>query len=404
MYKCLDLIPADVKRVFVAFSGGLDSSVLLQLASSLTGPRVIAWHVNHGLLDEAAQMEQFCREQADRLGLELRIDRLELGAIESNIEAEARRRRYALFEAHSERGDCILTAHQADDQAETFLMNALRGSGSAGLRGIARRRMLGDTLLLRPLLDISRASLESWAATHEVAWFNDPSNQSLRFDRNYLRREVMPLLQQRWPHLHDALRTTCELQAETHQILDEIASEDLSRLESDPVDGSATLSLTGLLELSPGRCKNLLRHWVAQQGLAPLPQARLGELLQQFSARVDAQPEISLPGYAIRIYDQRLFIVPDGETTTADAHYEFAQSPVICIDALELRLERQEVFDRLGVEDRNQSLSLRFRQEGEENDDRHRLKRLFQKHRVPPWQRDRVPQVYLDGRLAGLLI
>ncbi len=404
MQHCLDLIPDNIERVFVAFSGGLDSSVLLHLAAKRTNFEVIAWHINHGLLEVAPQMERFCREQAQKLGIELRIDRLDPGTIESNIEAEARARRYSLFETHTGRGDCILTAHQADDQAETFFMNALRGSGSAGLRGIARQRMLGDTLLLRPLLDFRRSELEAWAAEHEIAWFNDPSNEALRFDRNYLRREVIPLLQARWPHLQEALRTTCELQAETQQVLDELADEDLARLEGEPCCGIATLALAKLLQLSPGRRKNLLRRWVAREGLAPIPQARLGELMQQLGARSDAIPEISLPGYAIRIYDRRLFLVLDDDMPLTEACYDFAQSPEVRIDTLNIRLPRQAIFERLGIEDHEQSLSLRFRQEGRENDDRHRLKRLFQKHRVPPWRRDVVAQIYLDGRLEGLLI
>ena len=162
MQTCLDIIPRDTQRVLVAFSGGLDSSVLLHLLMQQEcNFEIIPWHINHGLLDVAMQMEAFCRTQAQGYGLEIRIDHLDLAGIESNIEAEARKQRYRLFERFSEAGDCILTAHHADDQAETFLLNALRGSGSAGLRGIARVRQLGEALVLRPLLDYSRAELET---------------------------------------------------------------------------------------------------------------------------------------------------------------------------------------------------------------------------------------------------
>lgn len=404
MHSRLDLIPDDIQRVFVAYSGGLDSSVLLHLAVTVPGCQIIPWHINHGLLEEAGAMEQFCVEQAQRLGLEPRIDHLQPGGIESNIEARARNQRYRLFAQNTQAGDCVLTAHHADDQAETFLLNALRGSGSAGLRGIARRRMLGDTLLLRPLLRCSRAELEHYAADHEIAWFNDPSNQSLRFDRNYLRSQVMPLLQNRWPHLQDALATTCDLQAETQRLLDEVAANDLGRSRRDETDGIATLAVPELLELSPGRCRNLLRFWIAQEKLAAIPQARLRELMQQLNARADAQPEISLPGYSLRIYDQRLFLVRDTATPKLEACYDFARSERIWLEPLQLDLSRQSIFERIGAVDQAQALSLRFRREGSENDDRHRLKRLFQKHRVPPWQRDSVAQVYLDGRLEGLLL
>lgn len=404
MQTCLDIIPGDVGRVFVAYSGGLDSSVLLHLATRAERFEVVPWHVNHGLLEVAEQMQQFCVDEARRLGLEPRVDRLELGGLERNIEAEARRRRYRLFEQATVAGDCILTAHHADDQAETFLLNALRGSGSAGLRGIARRRRLGPALLLRPLLDYSRDQLEAYAREHEIRWFNDPSNRDLRFDRNYLRNQVTPLLKSRWPHFQSALATASDLQGETQTLLDEIAAADFDELRRAPSGGIPTLDVPGLLRLSAGRRKNLVRYWVAQRALAAVPNARLEELMRQLRAEPDSVPEISLPGYAIRLYDQRLFIVRDAPARCAEGQYDFGLDAEIEIAELDLKLCRRQVFERLGIDDAEQQLSLRFRVDGEANDDRRRLKRLFQQHRVPPWQRERVAQVYLDGRLEGLLL
>ena len=223
MQSCLALIPDDIERVYLAYSGGLDSSVLLHLL--VTNPHsytLIPWHINHGLLEAATDMEQFCIQQVQQYGLEIRIDRLDLGDIHSNIEAEARQQRYRLFESVCAINDCIVTAHHADDQAETFLLNALRGSGSAGLRGIAASRKLGNSTLLRPLLGVSREQLEAYANSNEIAWFNDPSNRDSRFDRNYLRHEVIPSIRARWPQFQQALSKTSQLQAETQQILDEV--------------------------------------------------------------------------------------------------------------------------------------------------------------------------------------
>lgn len=405
MQSCLDLIPDDVNRVFVAYSGGLDSSVLLHLLVSKTRSfQIIPWHFNHGLLEIAPRMEAFCIEQADSYGLEIRVDHLELKCIDSNIEAEARRQRYLLFAEHTRTGDCIVTAHHADDQAETFLLNAFRGSGSAGLRGIARRRLLGEALLLRPLLNFSRKQLELYAEQQEIPWFNDPSNQSNRFDRNYLRNQVIPAIRERWPHFQDALSTASELQSETQDLLDEIAELDYADLKATASVGIATLDLPGLLRLSPGRRKNLVRYWIAEAGLPTIPQARLQELMNQLYAKPDATPEIAMPDYSVRLYDQRLFLVREGRTQGDCGVYDFGLNPHIEIKQLGLHLERQAIFRQLELVDRGQSLSLRFRDKGEKNTDRHRLKRLFQKHRVPPWERASIAQVYLDGRLEGLLL
>ena len=404
MHACLDLIPDDVERVYLAYSGGLDSSVLLHLLMHRPANyEIIAWHVNHGLQAAAQPMQDFCLAEAERYGVELRLDQLQLACLDRNIEAEARRQRYALFESALDERSCVLTAHHADDQAETFLLNALRGSGSAGLRGIARQRQLGGGLLLRPLLDYSREQLHEYADRAGIAWFDDPSNQERRFDRNYLRNEVMPGIAARWPHYASALGTAARLQGETQSLLDEIAAQDFKRLSRSDADTLPTLDRDETMELSEARQRNLLRYWVAEAGLASIPGARLDELVRQLSARADAMPMISLPGYSIRLYDGRLFLVEDGRGNAPSGIFDFDREPVIEINECQLRLARSEIFDRLQIEDGNQRLSIRFRRSGEGGGHSHRLKRLFQKHRVPPWRRDSVPQVYLDDELRGIL-
>jgi len=406
MQSCLELIPDDAQRVFVAFSGGLDSTVLLHLLCA--DPRnfnIIAWHFNHGLLDAASDMEKFCIEQAGRAGLEIRVDQLRLDKVESNVEAVARHNRYALFARHTRSGDCILTAHHADDQAETFLLNALRGSGSAGLRGIARQRLLdGGALLLRPLLDYSRSLLESYARQHKLTWVDDPSNRSSKFDRNYLRNQVVPLLKKRWPQFESSFATASQLQSETQDVLDEIAALDFLQVKSTASKGIATLDITQLELLSPGRRKNLLRYWITRAGLAVIPYARMQELMHQIHAKADAVPEIAMPDYSIRIYDQRLFLVVKEKLRERSGSFDFGLQTNVEIKKFDLQVERSEIFRELGITDQNQALSLRFRDDGQQNDDRHRLKRMFQKHRVPPWERAAIAQVYLDGKLQGLLL
>jgi len=406
MQSCLELIPDDAQRVIVAFSGGLDSTVLLHLL--VAEPRkfeIILWHFNHGLLDVAFDMQQFCIEQADRLGLEIRVEHLHLDEVAANVEAVARHNRYAVFAQHSRAGDCILTAHHADDQAETFLLNALRGSGSAGLRGIARQRVLGSgALLLRPLLDCSRSQLETYARQHELAWIDDPSNQASRFDRNYLRNQVIPLLRARWPHYQHAFATASELQSEIQDLLDEVAALDLLQIKTTASKGIATLDVAQLRLLSPGRRKNLVRYWIADAELAVLSHARMQELMHQIHARTDAIPEIAMPDYSIRLYDQRLFLVVKDQLAERSGSFDFGLQANVEIENFGLRMQRCEILEALEIRDQNQALSLKFRDEGEQNNDRHRLKRMFQKHRVPPWERSAIAQVYLDGKLQGLLL
>jgi tRNA(Ile)-lysidine synthase len=402
--SCLELIPDETRRIKLAFSGGLDSCVLLHLLnSSKSSLEIIPWHINHGLIDVATSMEQFCRDRALAYGLQIRIDHLNLDQVDTNIEAEARQQRYQLFEQGSGDGDCILTAHHANDQAETFLLNALRGSGVAGLRGIARQRKLGDALLLRPLLDFSREQLEAYANEHEISWFNDPSNSDTRFDRNYLRNKVIPKIKNRWPGFEQSLACASNLQSETQDLLDEMALIDFQQFETDPSQDIPTLQLEGLLSLTPGRCKNLIRFWIANAGFNVMSQGRMQELLSQLHSRIDAIPEISMPDYSIRLYDLKLFLVPVAKAKFQAGEFEFGCQQDIEIDEINLRLQRTEILDGLDIKDQDQSLMLKFREEGAVSDDRHRLKRLFQNHRIPPWQRNRVAQVYLNGKLEGIL-
>ena len=404
MLTCRKRIPDSAARIFVAYSGGLDSSVLLHLVAHERGcDQVIAWHVNHGLQAAANAMEQFCREQAGSLGVRVEVDRLDMSDVDGNIEAEARERRYRLFASRLAQNDLLLTAHHADDQAETFLLNALRGSGSAGLRGIATQRELGNGHLLRPLLDYSRDQLETYAREHEIAWFNDPSNSQLRFDRNYLRQQVMPVIRARWPHALGGFAMACALQAETRQVLDEVAEADFELCRRGASECIDTLDIPELLTLSPGRRNNLIRYWVRQAGFGSLPQGRLGSLLGQLEARADRGPRIEGSGFSIRIYDRRLFLVPENPQPALEESYVFGQQSRIAIEPLQLDLSRAELLAQVGSDETGQELTIRLRRCAVPDGDRHRLKRLFQKHRVPPWRRDRVPQVYLDGRLVGIL-
>ncbi len=404
MQACLELFPDHTKRVFLAYSGGLDSSVLLHLlVSAPHAYEIIPWHINHGLLDVAMEMEQFCITQAENYDLVARVDRLELGDIKGNIEAQARYQRYRLFKRETVVGDCVVTAHHADDQAETLLLNALRGSGTAGLRGIARQRSLGAGLLLRPLLRFRRAHIEDYASLHKLHWFDDPSNANSRFDRNYLRNQVMPAIRQRWPHYQDAFSTVSELQAETQDVLDEIGQADLALVKKPESNGIVTLDKPALLAMSEGRRKNLIRYWIAAQGLPVLPQKRLRELLKQLHSRPDSMPQIAMSDYSVRLYDQRLFLVRSNTGKTCAGVFEFGLKSAIDIDPLDLHLRRSSIFERLQIRDLGQQLSLKIPGEATSGlDDRHRLKRMFQKHRVPPWLRYSVARIYLDGRLEGI--
>ncbi|MFV2030948.1 MAG: tRNA lysidine(34) synthetase TilS [Gammaproteobacteria bacterium] len=405
MLSCLESIPDDIECVVLAFSGGLDSCVLLHLlVSSPRSFNLLLWHLNHGLQESADDMESFCDAQAREYGLEIKTSQLQLDADMGNLESRARQARYALFEQELKQGECLLTAHHADDQVETFLLNALRGSSSAGLRGIAKSRPVGQSTLIRPLLEFSRDEIATYASRHQLKWFDDPSNASDRFDRNYLRHQVIPLIKARWPGYPGSIRTVIELQAETEALLEELAALDLVSV-GQPSDQKDVNSLPrqALCELTTARQKNLLRYWLRQHGCASLPQARLNELIRQLRTKKSAGPMVRGSGYSIRVYQQEIFIVPDADPLDLQETYEFGQSPVLKIEELGLEIERENVMHYLDRRDTGQSIKLKFRiHSNVSNPEHHRLKRLFQSHKIPPWKRSITPQIYLDNELAGI--
>ncbi|MCH7880874.1 MAG: tRNA lysidine(34) synthetase TilS [Proteobacteria bacterium] len=403
--SCLESIPDNIERVVLAFSGGLDSCVLLHLLTSHPHSySVQLWHVNHGLQESADEMEVFCNARAREYGLEIKTSHLHLDPHAGNLESTARQARYALFEKELNQGDCLMTAHHADDQVETFMLNALRGSGSAGLRGIAKSRPIGQSTLFRPLLDISREELSTYARHHQIKWFEDPSNASDRFDRNFLRQQVIPLIKSRWPGYIGSIRSVIEIQAETVAVLEDLAAQDYATaLDPSDRENTDTLCRQALLELIPARQKNLIRYWLKQRGCASLPQARINELVSQLRTKKNTGLMIRGNGYSIRLYNQRLFSVLDGDSQPLQEAYEFDRSPVLKIGEIGLEIQRREMIRYLGRNDTGQAIKLMFRlRNNVSNPARHRLKRLFQKHKIPPWKRSITPQIYFDDELVGL--
>jgi tRNA(Ile)-lysidine synthase len=402
-------IPAELDRLYIACSGGIDSSVLLHLLQAgCEHSRLIVWHINHGLQANAHETEQFVRNQAARYGLMFRVDHLDMDAAGSNLEARARALRYALFAAALTSKDALLTAHHQNDQAETLLFNLMRGAGSAGLSAIARSRVLGQGVLLRPLLEYSRQQLEQYASQNCLEWIDDPSNADDHFDRNYLRHEIIPRLIKRWPAAVTQLQRVSELQQESEQLHLALAELDYASASAQrPFSSGGCLLIKALFKLTFERQKNLIRYWIKSQGQGVLGFHKMQTLLKQLHARNDAMPCIQGDGYSLRCYRGALYLVENTAPPRLQASYQVHAVEATQIDELNLKISRQQIFEQIMLRDEGQIVTLRFRQA--EKADRpfnyaHRLKRLFQQHRIPPWIRDRIPQIFLDDELVGLLL
>ncbi|PRY70864.1 tRNA lysidine(34) synthetase TilS [Halomonas ventosae] len=374
--------------VWVALSGGLDSSLLLTLtaAACRRHPRPLrALHVHHGLQPAADGFERHCRRLCSRLGVPLFVEGVAVDrAAGQGLEGAAREARYAAFARRVTPGESLWLAQHRDDQAETFLLAALRGSGVRGLAGMAACREWRERRLERPLLGVARSTLEAEAGCRGLAWVADPSNDDQSLDRNFLRHGVLPLLASRWPHAGDALSRSAALAGEADALLAELADLDLERLGGDP----ARLPVAGLETLSGPRRRLLVRHCCARLGLARPPARRLETLLAQLGAGGDAEVRVAWPGAEARVWRGRLHLLAPAESLPAGWQAEWdGHSPlVIPLGEVRVALGRADGAPaRLRMVPRQGGERLRLPGRG-----RRDLKRLLQELGVPPWVRERL--------------
>ncbi len=262
--------------IAVALSGGIDSMVLLDALVPLAQSRgctLSAVHVNHGISAHAERWAEFCAEQCALRSVALATRSLTLGGHRANLEAVARTGRYQVLRMAD--ADVVALAHHADDQAETVLLQLLRGSGPRGLAAMPHFQP-GTPALWRPLLHLPRATLAAYASERGVAWIDDESNRDLHYKRNLLRHDIAPRLAAHFPGYPATLIRAAEHQAEASDLQDEIARDDAAKAVLP-----AGLDCARLAALSPARARNLLRWFLREQGLRAPSEARLADMLRQ---------------------------------------------------------------------------------------------------------------------------
>ncbi len=400
--------PGAVLRL--AFSGGLDSTVLAHLLSSVPHPAARACgavHVHHGISPHADAWVGQCRQFCQQWHIPLTVLHVKVQAIPgTSLEALAREARYRALESVTGSGDIMLTAHHGDDQAETFLLQALRGSGVPGLAGMPRQRPLGAGTLMRPLLSFNRRQIHEYALTHGLCWVDDDSNALIDYDRNYLRHQVLPSIATRWPGVAGTLSRAARHQAEARQLLAEVAAADLQVCRGASVQ---SLRVSALATLSYARMKNLVRHWLWQQGAQPPGTAKLAEILRQtVHGALDAQPLLQWRDGELRRYQDCLYLVPPMSPHDAGRVYSWNVDRALALPGIGQLTVRPAVGQGLNVDLSRDAAAIRFRTGGEmcqPQGRRHHqsLKKLVQAWGIPPWLRDRIPLLYIENKLAAII-
>ena len=401
--RTLAELPGPPQKYAVAFSGGLDSTVLLAALGHLTPrPEVRALHVDHGLHPDSKAWERHCRAAAAVLGAGYESRRCPVEPIPGeSLEALARQVRYRALKDLVTPGEMLLTAHHADDQLETVMMRLLRGTGVKGLRGIARLQPFGSGFLARPLLEVPRVEILAAAQAWGLEWLEDPSNRDSRFDRNYVRAELIPRITARWPAAARTVGRAAGQMAEAQQILDEVA-------RADTTDDPGRIDCSALRDLSPARRRNLLRYSLVRLGL-PVPDTRqMDTLLEALEVRRrDARTRVQWPGGEARIYRDRLYLL-EPLPAASPAGYTGEVSRARPWNGPEGKLQLVSgTGPGLPGNWAEEGFSVRFRVGGERFRPMGRqhsrpLKKWLQEAGVPPWLRARIPLLYREDALVAV--
>ncbi|MFW5442741.1 MAG: tRNA lysidine(34) synthetase TilS [Methylococcaceae bacterium] len=405
----ISVLPPQTERVIIAYSGGIDSHVLLHLAASISDikSKITAIYVHHGLQSDADLWEKHC--EAVCLALNVRYKCLKVNAqkvVGQSPEEVARDQRYQAFKKIVANNDVLLLAQHREDQMETVLLQLFRGAGVQGLSGMPLSIAFGHGLMCRPFLDVPKQLINEYADENQLCWVEDPSNKSNDFDRNLLRNQILPQLKKRWPALDKTIARSARHCATSHELSQDIAQKLLNSV-CDKAD--ETLSISQLLELEVNKQQLVIRQWFTNQCLRMPSEKMLQRIINEVvAAKQSANPMVQGRDYCIRRYRDKLYclkefyddqLLQEKKWPTSLKQLGLGGGQVLAVkDAAEGILK--ELWD-------NSEVSVRFRKGAEKislpgRRGHHTLKNLFQEKAIPPWERNNIPLIYLNDDLAAV--
>ncbi len=407
--EIVQTLPA-AQRYWVAYSGGRDSHVLLHALAALRDElpgRLCAIHVNHGLSVDAPRWVAHCRRICRQLHVPLEVREVNARpARGESPEAAARRARYAAFSGLLGGDDCLLTAHHQDDQAETLLLQLLRGSGPHGLAAMPPRSRLGAAWHVRPLLDFPGSALAAYAREAALEWVEDESNFDTGIRRNFLRHQVFPMLETLWPACAETLSRSARHCAEAAELLDALARQDLQEIAVE--EGAPRLGIEPLLRIAPARRHNVLRYWLRSLGL-PLPRTAHLQRIEEdlLAAAPHREPQVCWEGVELRRYRGWLYALrPQADFDKSIVLSWDLRSPLALPGGNGILQAHPVAGEGLARRHCRRGVTVRYRRGGEHyriaDGHRHSLKKLLQARGIPPWERARLPLVFLDDELVAV--
>lgn len=392
----------------IALSGGIDSVVLLHLLASLSKQMTFslsAVHVNHGISSNALYWCQFCCELCRSHDIPITVKQLNISKKQGiSLEALARDERYHIFSRLQT--DYITLAQHLDDQAETILLQLFRGAGVRGLSAMpAIRKQHTNTApqILRPLLEVPRSEIEAYAKQNNLNWIEDESNNSMAYNRNFLRHKILPLLKEKYPNYSKTLLRTSRHLSEASLLLDELAE-----MDSKHCLNSGKLQIAAIQELSLPRARNLLRYIFTQHNARLPSTAKLADILQQLlSIRTDTQRQITVGEMVIRCYKGLMYLLPKTQSPQSTWQQLWHGENPLLLKDLNFTINFSYLKNQ-GINEKKllqEPVTIRLRQGGERfsphcNRPRRRLKNLLQEASVPPWERNLLPLLFSGEKLV----
>lgn len=403
----------------IGLSGGIDSVVLLHLfkhAQTQLNLHLRAIHIHHGISANADHWATFCQQLCHEWDIPFISQKVNVAG-KQGIEAEARAARYQAIGERIQPNEVLVTAHHLDDQAETFLLALKRGSGIKGLSAMQAVSYIANFAIFRPLLECSKADITAYAEQHQLRWINDESNDNNAYDRNFLRNDILPPLNQRWPQFNQMVARASQHCAEQQQLIEELLAEELQQR----ADWSQqSLVIAHFAAFSHAKQQQLVRLWLEKLAVAMPSMPQLEQIIQHLIlAEADKNPQVKLGDRIIRRYQQRIFVTREF-ADTRDFSLELPPNhpqEIHLPDGIGSiqRSGHQLICKKMGQTTRlslpeallNQVLQLKLHHAGKVNlygkTQREDMKKIWQKHHVPVWMRSRTPLIFFEDQLVAVM-
>ena len=393
---------------YVAFSGGIDSMVLLHLINRMRSldpdsyPQLEAIHVNHGLNQNADLWERHCLSFCQSHNIPFYAERVSVENAGAGLESAAREARYRVFEKYLPSSSILFVGHHLEDQIETFFLRLMRGAGLKGLKSIPESRLLSRATLVRPLLKNTKAELEAYALEHKLVAIQDSSNYDVSYDRNFLRHRLLPILESRWPGYR---RTVARAIGHFHEV-DRILEESLpGNLYLVSQCGDPGLSISAMKEGGEENAKRMVRRFLTDHGLTMPNQSSLSEFIRQiFYGSENSSALLKIRKRQIRRFREGIFLLPSLPDRCSKILPKMPLNETVVIEGVGSVCLRAG-FNQKTIPIQGTKVVLCWRSSGriaQSSKLRRKIKKIFNAKAIPPWWRDRIPIAINDNELIAI--